>query len=128
MNTIYTLGYASWQLDEVIRAVHDRGAILVDVRLSPRSAKPGFNSTKLGQRLAEAYMHVPAFGNLNYASGGPITLKNPQQGIRQVAPLLVHWPVILMCGCKNVATCHRSVVADLLHKETGTPAVHIEKP
>ncbi len=55
------------------------------------------------------------WGNLNYKSGGDIELKDYDAG-RQ---LLADEPrsVVIMCLCKNPATCHRSTIAAMLQAD-----------
>ena len=126
MNTIYTIGYASWTLEQVAELVTAHDAVLVDVRLNPVSRKPGFNKYRLARALGEGrYMTVQAFGNVNHRTGGAVALKDPQEGLDAVLPLLAERNVILLCGCKEAATCHRSDVARLIAEVSGAPVVNL---
>ena len=122
---IYTLGYADWTIENVIEEVRNRNAILVDVRQSPQTSKPGFSRAELKERLENRYRHVSAFGNVNY-KGGPVELANPERGVEIVLGF-EHDPV-LMCGCKSLEKCHRTMVANLLHERSGSEIKHLQAP
>jgi uncharacterized protein (DUF488 family) len=124
---IYTLGYAGWTLEEVAAVVAETGALLVDVRLKPWSRKPGFSTGALRKRLGDAYLSVPAFGNLNYR-GGPVRLRDPAAGLAVLRPLLQERPAVLMCGCAAPEACHRRDVAVLLQEALGATVVHLAPP
>jgi len=109
--TIYTLGYAQWSIDAVADQLITLGAILVDVRQSPYTTKPGFAKPDLNTRFGDRYVHLPAFGNVNYKEG-PIELSDPEKGLRTVEAL--GRPPVLMCGCQSPTHCHRSNVAQIL--------------
>ena len=124
-STIYTLGYAHWSIENVANRIDDLEAILVDVRHSPHSTKPGFTQTDLQARFGDRYVHLRAFGNVNY-KGGPIELAAPEHGLRVVKELPA--PPVLMCGCQNPASCHRAVVADFLSGHLKVPIEHLRAP
>jgi uncharacterized protein (DUF488 family) len=73
MSVVYPLGYAQWSV-AAARECRDHEAILVDVRRVPQTTKPGFSKAALTRRFGDAYVHVPAFGNDNDQSGGPVAL------------------------------------------------------
>jgi hypothetical protein len=111
-------------LEQVAELVAVHNAVLVDVRLNPISRKPGFNKYRLARTLGESrYVHVQAFGNVNHRAGGAVRLKDPQEGLDSVLPLLAGRNIMLICGCKDAATCHRSDVARLIAETTGAPVV-----
>ncbi len=129
MNTIYTLGYSGWTPDALAQVVNLYDARLVDVRFSPRSRVPHWNSRPLRKLLGDQrYMHVHALGNVNYRNGEAIQLADPAQGAAILRPVLEKQPIILMCACKNKDTCHRTVAAEFLAEQIGTEVVHIEGP
>jgi uncharacterized protein (DUF488 family) len=129
--TIYTAGYAAagWT-PAGLRAEAERlGALVVDVRLFPRSQRAEWSKEALERELGERYVHVPEMGNRNYRSrGGPIEIADPEGGVARVAPLLVEGSVILLCRCPQVETCHRRVVAALVQAATEAPIVHLGPP
>jgi len=122
---IYTLGYAQWTADEVDDQLQLLGAVLVDVRRSPQTTKPGFTKDELDARFGSRYVHVPAFGNVNYKEG-PIELAQPKLGMATVQSL--SRPPVLMCGCQAPAQCHRSTVATRLAEEWAVSVTHLRAP
>lgn len=121
----YTLGYAQWTLDEVAAQLDALGAVLVDVRHSPHTTKPGFAKPDLDSRFGDRYVHLPAFGNVNYQDG-PIELAKPERGIDKIQAL--ERPPVLMCGCRYPGPCHRSTVAALLTDRLGGTVEHLRTP
>lgn len=123
--TIYTLGYAQWAIDEVVDQMDALDASLVDVRQSPHTTKPGFAKTDLEGRLGDRYVHLPAFGNVNYKEG-PVKLAAPDKGLPAVRDM--ESPPVLMCGCQHPEPCHRSTVAQLLADRFGGSIEHLRAP
>lgn len=123
--TLYTLGYALWSIEDVESQVEDLDALLVDVRHSPHTSKPGFSKSELASRLGTDYLHVPGFGNSNY-KGGSIKLADPEHGLRRLQPH--EGPFILLCGCRNPKECHRSRVARMLQEHLGGSIIHLRAP
>ena len=128
-NLIYTYGYANSKRPTVLQdfaLAHN--AVIIDVRLRPYSRfRPIWNKGILTEHLGDIYKHIPAFGNLNYRGdmGPSIILQNPEQGLRDVLPILETQSIILICVCAHPSTCHRSEVAQILAKETGCEIVHL---
>ena len=131
---LYTLGYATWTLETLYQTATEMDAVLVDVRLNAWSRKPGFTRKALAKMLGDRYRHNPAFGNVNYNKPGPIRLRHPQLGLTGVEPLLRERPVILMCGCRDLESCHRLTVANYVASRLGVIAdgsisvEHLEPP
>jgi uncharacterized protein (DUF488 family) len=126
---IFTIGYSGWKPQELASIAASLRAIVIDVRYSPRSRVPHWNQAALIRLLGDRYMHVPALGNRNYRTGGPISLANPDEGVAVVnAVMSAGHAVILMCMCKNVETCHRRVAAELLATKLGYPVQHVFRP
>ena len=123
--SLYTLGYAQWTIDEVVLKIRSMRALLVDVRRSPHTTKPGFTRTALMERDRMHYVHVPEFGNVNYRAG-PIQLADPEGGaeaLRDVAR-----SIVLMCGCQSPHDCHRSTVAAFLSSRWNLSVTHLRSP
>lgn len=63
---LVSIGYEGRTALELIATLSQLGvSVLVDVRLTPLSRKPGLSKTKLGLAAAEAgirYVHLPALG------------------------------------------------------------------
>ncbi len=130
MFPLYTLGYSGWTLDGVAGALDATGALLVDTRLNPWSWKAGFKKRELEARFGARYLHVRALGNVRYKDGNapqdrPIKLADEPAGLALLAELLRERPVVLMCGCADVRTCHRSYVARRMRETTGIEAVDL---
>ncbi|NWJ46428.1 MAG: hypothetical protein HXX08_11165 [Chloroflexi bacterium] len=111
-NKLYTLGYTTTtgtvELEEIALA---KSAILLDIRWRPTSAYPGWRSYYLEAYLKEHYQWCGQLGNKNYKKGGAIEIVNPTEGYPLLLNLLKQKNVILLCGCANLDTCHRLVVA-----------------
>jgi hypothetical protein len=127
--TVFTIGYAAKGVTPArLKATCTRlGAVVVDVRYSPKSwHRPEWSRRQLGEVLGDSYRHCPALGNANYRKlDAPIRLADPAKGAREVADILVHQPVILLCACFAPTVCHRSVASSLIHKLYGAPVVHL---
>ena len=121
----YTLGYAKWSIEEVADQINALDAALVDVRHSPYTTKPGFIKPDLEARFGDCYVHLPAFGNVNYKEG-PIELADPDEGLRAIREL--DRVSVLMCGCRPPEPCHRSTVARLLANRLGGTVEHLRAP
>ena len=61
---IYTLGYSGWSIEGVEAILERLDAILVDVRMVPRSRVPVWNSGNLARRLGTRYLwlHADTYG------------------------------------------------------------------
>lgn len=123
--TLYTLGYSKAKAEHLHAYAQKHDLTVVDVRLSPRSRVAEWNGGRLKALLGARYVHVPALGNINYKSDGPITLADPEAGIKTVAALLERGPVVLLCACADVTTCHRRVAAELISQATDAPIQHL---
>lgn len=123
--SIYTLGYAQWSIDEVCDQLDRLDAVLVDVRYRPYTTKPGFAKADLKGRFGDRYVHLPAFGNINYQEG-PIELVNPEEGLETAREL--ERPPLFLCGCRSPAECHRSTVARFVSDRLGRPIEHLQAP
>lgn len=121
MEQISTIGYAEPGAEERIAEFLASGekTALVDIRKNPRSRwYPRFNQSALQACYGKRYIHLPEFGNVNYAPenrANGIVLANPSEGLRQVQRLLAHgWSIMLLCACKEYEQCHRKTVYDLI--------------
>jgi uncharacterized protein (DUF488 family) len=126
MHTIYTIGYSGWKPEQLRDTIHALGAVLVDVRFSPRSRQPQWAGGNLAKLVgAGSYRHLKALGNENYKNGGPIKLVDTQAGVAALAPILAERPVVLLCGCKDHHTCHRTTAAHALATALGAQVEHL---
>lgn len=111
----YSTGYAGRNAEEFARMIHDRRAMVADVRITPYSKMWEWNGDNLCRLLGERhYRHVPEWGNVNKGTDQPMRLQNAPLGLVRVIRLLRKSPVILLCVCRNDAKCHRRLCADLL--------------
>ncbi len=117
---VYSIGYAGRSHHEIEQMVTSMDATLVDIRYSPRSAKAGFNKSQLKKALGERYVHLPDFGNDNYSDDDkPIEIHDYEAGLAKLRHETANSerPVVLMCGCKDVHTCHRTLLGQRLNED-----------
>lgn len=73
----------------------------------------------LAGRYRRQYRWLRQLGNENY-KGGAIVLNDAKAGVDHVCDLLrLGCTVILLCGCKDPATCHRTHAAGLIRERMG---------
>jgi uncharacterized protein (DUF488 family) len=79
--------------------------------------------------LGDRYYWLSDFGNVNYKNGGPITIANFDKGVERLVPVKATGKaVVLLCGCADINTCHRKVLAERLAERWGAEVVHITPP
>jgi rhodanese-related sulfurtransferase len=126
VNPVFTIGYTGWHPPDLAAAVTSRGAVLVDVRFRPFSRSPAWLQGALVDLVGEEnYVECREFGNVNYNTGGPIHIADAKAGLAKVAPILQERPIVLLCACSQVATCHRTKVAEFLNGRLGAPVEHL---
>ncbi len=132
---IYTIGYSGWTPEQVEKAVRDLGAILVDVRMVPRTRwTPAFNSAALHARFGDQYVWLKQFGNVNYkGTFEQIEIADFALGEKMLAdlsglPFEGGKNVVLLCGCRDVNVCHRKVLAERLAQDWALEVVHLPTP
>lgn len=129
---LVSLGYEGRNADEMIhQLVRAEVSVLVDVRLTPLSRKPGLSKRRLASALAEngiGYVHLRELGNPKdnrdlYRAGDPASrnrflqlLDTPEAAValRHIAELMEGGVVALLCFESNHETCHRQLVGDAL--------------
>lgn len=121
---LYTFGYSGRRPEELLALAEQLDAIITDIRFSPRSRVPQWSGGRLVRFLGDRYCHLPALGNRNY-KGGPMELVDPETGIAQVADLLAHQPVVLLCVCADVERCHRRLAAEAITARYGVSVTHL---
>ena len=127
-SSIHTLGYSGWNVDAVASLLERLDAVLVDVRMSPRSRNSDYSGKRLAERLGERYVHVRELGNSNYR-GGPIRLVDFKAGALRVEELIdAGRTCVVMCACADVNICHRKHVAEALGNLWGLDVVHLDPP
>lgn len=126
LNVCYTLGYILIEPAELLRLATELNAVVVDVRLSPRSRNPEWNGGRVAALLPPGrYRHEPRLGNLNY-KGGPIKIRDLRAGTTTVLSILARQRAILLCVCADGETCHRAVIAKHLRTVHGVTVEEID--
>jgi len=150
---VYALGYAGRTISDIETTLRelDEEAILVDVRLAPYSSNPSFKKSALESKFGSRYVHFKEFGNRNYRGphDDPVELVDYNSGREKLAYLIsevrgggikdrgcgdcdhsstgvdmVPKAAVLMCGCRDAASCHRTVILAML-KEDGFDSVEL---
>lgn len=132
---LVSIGYEGRDLGALIDQLRANNVqILVDVRLTPISRKPGLSKTKLADALAAAgiiYVHHRELGNPRdnregFRAGAPssreafrrvLTTNAAADALQHVSELLNDGVVALLCFERDHAQCHRGLVADALCRE-----------
>lgn len=124
---LFDIGYTEINnLDVLARAIEKLDAVLIDVRLSPRSRNPMWTKKSLVNKLGDRYIHAPDLGNLNYKGGG-IDIKDIDQGIMQILHNLSKNHVILMCVCSHRSKCHRANIVGKIEKRHGVDSIALTR-
>lgn len=127
--TIVSVGYEGRTADELVAVLHSAEVdLLVDVRLTPASRKPGLSKNKLADRLAAegiAYRHVRELGNPRdnreaFRSGRPAArrryVKVLDNGAGSVLDDLLEEArnirIAMLCFERDHDECHRSCITD----------------
>jgi uncharacterized protein (DUF488 family) len=126
MFKVYTIGYSGKSVAQVADLLVAFNAMLVDIRFVAYSKNLDWQRDTLRTVFGSRYLWVKALGNVNYKNGGPIKLWLPQKGVTQLKPVLEKMPIILLCGCRDWQTCHRSEASELLAQELGAQVKHLE--
>jgi uncharacterized protein (DUF488 family) len=131
---LVSLGYEGRTADELISAARRANVtVLVDVRQTPLSRKPGLSKRRLAAALEDAgieYVHLRALGNPKenrapFREGQPSShrlfrsLLGAEDGaaaIQRVADLLDDEIVALLCFEREHNACHRHLVAEALRE------------
>ncbi|MBF6456022.1 MULTISPECIES: DUF488 domain-containing protein [Nocardia] len=142
--TLVSIGYEGKTVDDLVAQLLDEDVrVLVDVRLTPLSRKPGLSKTKLSEALAAAgigYVHHRALGNpkdnrAGFRAGDPASRTRYRKvldsaaahdALAHVCELLDDGAVALLCFEHNHAECHRNIVVHrLLEARPNAAVVHI---
>jgi uncharacterized protein (DUF488 family) len=132
------VGYEGRQAEQFVRDLAAAGVgVVVDVRLTPSSRKPGFSKRSLAERLSAAgigYEHLPALGNpknnrpgfageaaelraarARYAA--LLSTSDAEDALARVRTLASTGIVALLCFEADEHRCHRQVI--LTHLDRG---------
>lgn len=127
--TLYTAGYTSLAPEDLLDTAERLHALIVDVRLKPWSKwAEKWNKPNLIESWKDRYLHIEALGNLNYKGDmgkGVIMLKDVEEGTLRLAVLLKTQPLMILCACKDHATCHRATIAQEMIDRYNAGVVHL---
>lgn len=143
-DTLVSIGYEGKTIHDLVsQLVAQSVRVLVDVRLTPLSRKPGLSKTKLAAALGSAgiaYVHHRALGNpkdnrAGFRAGEQESLTRYKQvldtadaadALAHVGELMDGGAVALLCFESDHAECHRGIVADrLLESRPNAAVVHV---
>ncbi len=110
---IIPFGYASQGSEQRLAALmENEQTLLVDIRSKPYSQRPQWQGETLKAAWGKRYRPIWEFGNRNYNNNLPIELAAPYTGWKIVKPWLeAGHDLVLMCACKDFASCHRADVS-----------------
>jgi uncharacterized protein (DUF488 family) len=132
--TLVSIGYEGKTVhDLVMQLLAQDVEVLVDVRLTPLSRKPGLSKTKLSEALAAVgirYVHHRALGNpkdnrAGFRAGEPqarvryremLDTAAATDALAHVCELLDGGVVALLCFEQDHVECHRDIVVRRLLK------------
>ncbi|MFV8261775.1 DUF488 family protein [Mycolicibacterium peregrinum] len=132
--TLVSIGYEGKTASDLVAQLLEQDVrVLVDVRLTPLSRKPGLSKTKLSKALAAVgigYIHHRALGNpkdnrAGFRAGEPESRARYREvlesaaasdALAHVCELLEDGAVALLCFEHNHAECHRDIVVRQLLK------------
>ena len=132
---LVSLGYEGRTAEELVAELQSESVtVLVDVRLTPLSRKPGLSKRRLAALLADSgirYVHLGALGNPKdnregFRAGDPdsrsrfrrlLDERNAVQALDDISEFLDSDTVALLCFEREVGTCHRELVAQALLAE-----------
>jgi hypothetical protein len=120
------VGYGAVRRPDLLRLVNVIDAHLLDTRHSPHSTDPQWTKAACQATFGKAYRHMPALGNRNYG-GGEIQIADLPAAIAAISDMIQRRPVILMCACWHLDSCHRKVAADAISAALGCEVVHLDK-
>lgn len=125
--TVFTYGYTSSTPADLLAFADDiPGARVLDIRFAPVSRVPRWRQDALRDLLRERYHYLHEGGNRNYRNGGPIEIVDLATTVEEVRRFYaMGLSCILLCGCREWATCHRAVVANAIAAEFGWRVVHL---
>lgn len=141
---LLTVGYEGRTAEELVGAVAEADVdVLVDVRLTPLSRKPGLSKRQLAEALAAAgveYVHLPALGNPRdnrdaFRQGDPrsrarfralLDTPQAQSALGQLRSRVREERVALLCFEREPGCCHRQLVSeDLVTRDPGLGVRHL---
>jgi uncharacterized protein (DUF488 family) len=143
-HSVYSLGYQGMTLDTYMSLLKANGvSVVIDVRETPWSYKPGFSKKPLAERLEAngiTYVHLKSAGN---PSRNRKLGLSPQSVIDLYKKHLDYYPecleeiyklitdasgsVCLLCFEEQAHDCHRKVILDRLAETKDFVACHLHR-
>lgn len=142
--TLVSIGYEGRTVGDLVAQLLEQYVrVLVDVRLTPMSRRPGLSKTKLSKALAAVgigYVHHRALGNpkdnrAGFRAGEPESLARYRdvldsaaatEALAHVCELLDGGVVALLCFESDHAECHRDIVVRrVLEARPNAAVVHV---
>jgi uncharacterized protein (DUF488 family) len=135
---VYTIGYEQRTLDDLCSVLVSHGVrLVVDVRLTPWSRRPGFAKRALETELVRsgvAYRHEPLLGNprdnrepfwsgdveLGRSRFRSILTNGSAASLSALGATLRSTPTALLCVERDEGRCHRQVIVEALVKANPT--------
>lgn len=119
---IFHFGYSGQNFDDITTSIAQSGAILVDIRYSPRSRVSTWRQAAFEKRLGGRYRWKgDLLGNRNYG-GGPIDVVDLRGGLQFIQESAAQCPVVIMCVCPTAEGCHRQSIV-LALQEAGLDVI-----
>ncbi len=130
--SVYTIGYEKRSPEELIRIIRDLEIVtVIDVRISAKSRKKGFDQNSLKNALASVnvrYIHMPELGvpkekrdYLLQARGSEEFLETYLEilgensaKIGDILRIIQKEKALLLCYERKYSDCHRSALSDLI--------------
>ena len=143
IDTVYTIGYSGFGIDELINALQARSiSLLVDVRSRPHSRYyPDYNKENLEQRLKKNHIYyrnyAKEFGARQnekqyYADKGYLDFELFAQsphfldGVnRLIDSMAKDYRFALMCAEKDPFNCHRTIMVARAFHNAGYKVIHL---
>lgn len=119
---IFTVGYhAGWSPVALAHWVTYANTVVVDIRDTPALRCLAWCPSTLQQLLGLRYVHLPFVGYRTFSlQHRPQSRVRLDIGFATLRVLLQQYrSLVILCGCSNVTTCHRAVVATELWRRSG---------
>ncbi len=142
LHKVYTVGYTGKKLDDLVTVRLKLNAALVDVRYKANSKIPHWRGGALSNAMGGTghYAHLPDLGNTNYRNaklnmnnknwggvrGTDIVFASLEAGLASLQFILIDRPVILLCVCLSLQSCHRVHIGQEM-KDRGYEVIHLEQ-
>jgi uncharacterized protein (DUF488 family) len=141
--SIFTIGYEGLDIDEFLKLLRLGGVdTVVDIRELPLSRKRGFSKNGLREILQAngfGYRHIVALGCpkpirdqyrqdgdwMQYKKDFKRYLASQAAVVSELSQMVEAQECALLCFEANFQMCHRSMVADALHKVSGLDVEHL---